>query len=278
MERKFALIGHPLGHTLSPMIHERLFELSGRGGSYETADIPENELKNNTPRLSGLCGYNVTIPYKVEIIPFLSHLDETAKRYGAVNCVSNKNGASVGYNTDCIGFLRSLEAESLSLSGRVLLLGCGGAGRMMAIESILHGANLTVAVRNPEKAAEIVSAAKAISPKSKISFTSFDEIDGEFDLCINSTPVGMFPNCDQSPIDEKTVSKCGAVFDAVYNPAPTRLTEMFLKQGKTAVGGGAMLVWQAVAAHEIWDGSRYRGEDIAALIEETEKHSVHPEK
>lgn len=262
MKRKFTLIGHPLGHTLSPVIHERLFELSGEDAEYGVSDIAK---LNEAPE--GYDGYNVTIPYKTAIIPFLTRLDETAQSIGAVNCVVCRNGEKTGYNTDCTGFMRSLEAEGLSLSGRVLLLGIGGAGRMMAAECLKNGAMLTVAARNTEKAKATVAEVEK-SFGGHIEITTFENIAGEYDLCLNSTPVGMFPNTDASPIGEDAVRRCKALFDAVYNPTPTKLMTMFEKQGKKAVGGMAMLVWQAVAAHEIWDDSRYDEKDIFSLITE----------
>lgn len=265
MGRKFTLIGHPLGHTMSPPIHKRLFELSAKSGEYGVTDLPA--LDGNRPLLESLDGYNVTIPYKTEIIGFLDRLDDSAKRYGAVNCVKNSPDGAVGYNTDCTGFLRSLEGEGLSLGGKVLLLGCGGAGRMMATETLLHGGTLTIAVRdiNKGKAAadEIIKSAGG-----EITITTFDKIEGEFDICLNSTPVGMFPNVDASPISDAVADKCGAVFDAIYNPAETMLMRQFSSAGKKAVGGMAMLVWQAAVAHKIWDDADYTNEEISSIIDE----------
>ena len=146
MQRKYALLGGKLGHTLSPPIHQRLFELKGREFEYALIEAEPEELDGKKDELSALAGYNVTIPHKQAMIAFMDRLDDSAKRYGAVNCVDNKGGASVGYNTDCDGFLRSVRAEGGRLDGSVLLLGAGGVGRMMAIEACLAGGRLTMAV------------------------------------------------------------------------------------------------------------------------------------
>ena len=117
--KRFAILGYPLGHTMSPPIHKRLFELGGQQAEYEVLQTQPDQFEALWPYLRQLDGFNVTIPYKQQIIPFCAQLDDTAKRYGAVNVVDCKNGG-VGYNTDCVGFLRSL--EGIPLKG-------GGAGR-----------------------------------------------------------------------------------------------------------------------------------------------------
>ncbi len=122
--RKFCLIGHPLGHSLSPQIHTRLFELSGEKVEYTLEDIAPEELKEKFGFLSEFDGFNITIPHKVGIIDYCDELSEGAERYKSVNCV--KNGEKkVGYNTDCIGFTKSIELLGASLGSEVLLIGCG---------------------------------------------------------------------------------------------------------------------------------------------------------
>ena len=136
--KKFAVIGHPIGHTMSPFIHTRLFELSGVDAEYTKLDIaPENleyEYKNT---LSKLDGYNITIPHKQNIIPLINEIDSKAEMYGSVNTVANYNGIAKGYTTDPDGFLKALDASGIVLSGRVLILGCGGVARTMAYEIAL---------------------------------------------------------------------------------------------------------------------------------------------
>ena len=270
--KKYTLIGHPLGHSMSPFIHDRLFKLKGREVSYSLTDISPEDLNSKKEYLkSGFVGYNITIPHKVAVIPFIDKMDTSALRYNSVNCVANTQEGSVGYNTDCYGFLNSLKMNNISLDGKVLLLGCGGVGRMMAIESLLHGATLTIAII--EEARDMCNTLLAELnekfPNVKVEVVLMSEITGSFDLVINSTPVGMFPKVDNCPLSDETISKCGAVFDAIYNPTETKLVQKFKAQGKKAVGGMAMLVLQAVKAHELWDNDTYSNDEINEIIKQS---------
>lgn len=270
--KKYTLIGHPLGHSMSPFIHDRLFKLKGREVSYSLTDISPEDLNSKKEYLkSEFVGYNITIPHKVAVIPFIDKMDTSALRYNSVNCVANTQEGSVGYNTDCYGFLNSLKMNNISLDGKVLLLGCGGVGRMMAIESLLHGATLTIAII--EEARDMCNTLlvelNEKFPNVKVEVVLMSEITGSFDLVINSTPVGMFPKVDNCPLSDETISKCGAVFDAIYNPTETKLVQKFKAQGKKAVGGMAMLVLQAVKAHELWDNDTYSNDEINEIIKQS---------
>lgn len=271
---KYGLLGYPLKHTMSPPIHKRLFELDGNSpAEYEVCELPPEELDGKAAYLNSLNGYNITIPYKVDIIKYLDELDNSAKRYNSVNCVVRRDGKNIGYNTDCFGFLRSLEAAGASLGGKVLQIGCGGVGRMMAIEAALHGADLTI-VSLPEFIEGAEAAKKealALAPNAKIKVITHSEISGEFDLLVNASPVGMFPKIDECPVTEDVVKSCKFVFEVIYNPDVTKLMEIAEKNGIKAVGGMAMLVWQAAVAHEIWSGAKYRDEDIEVIIEDMKK-------
>lgn len=278
MSRKFAILGYPLKHTMSPPIHQRLFELAGLDADYSVIEASPEELKNHKEYLKSLQGFNVTIPHKVKIIPYLDKLDASAVRYGAVNCVSHEEGQTTGFNTDCYGFLRSLEIGGASLKGKVLQLGCGGVGRMMAIETALHGGELTIAVREgyEHETESVLNEIKSCAPQAVVHLTTLEKlngqgVDGDFDLLINSTPVGMYPHTDGCPVSDSILEKCACVFEAIYNPIRTLLMQKAEGFGKKTIGGMAMLVWQAVVAHEIWDHSSYKNEDIAQLIRDMEK-------
>ena len=268
---KFALIGHPLGHSMSPLIHEKLFALSGLDDtSYELIDIAPENMAKNRELLESLRGLNVTIPHKQAVIPLLDELAESALRYNSVNCISNKDGKLTGYNTDCDGFLRS--AEKLPISGNVAILGCGGVGRMIAIEVARHGGNITLAVipqdfKNAQLLmAEIMSKCSGAS----IKIVEISALEGDFDLLINATPVGMYPKVDACAVSDKVIENSGSVFDVIYNPIETLLMKKTRALGKTAVGGASMLVYQAVKAHEIWYGGQFAAEDIAKIITDVE--------
>ena len=124
----FGILGHPLGHTLSPQIHTRLFEISGEQAEYKILDTPPEKLTDSFEYFKSLTGFNITIPYKIDIIKMCDTLDDTAKRYNSVNCIANVNGVSTGYNTDCTGFTKAVGAMGMTLTNKVLLLGCGGVG------------------------------------------------------------------------------------------------------------------------------------------------------
>ncbi|MGN1433080.1 MAG: shikimate dehydrogenase family protein [Ruminococcus sp.] len=266
--KKFAVIGHPIGHTMSPFIHNRLFELSGIEAEYTKLDIaPENLADEYNKLLSKLDGYNITIPHKQNIIPLIDEIDEKAKMYGSVNTVANIDGVAKGYTTDPDGFLKALDAAGITLDGRVVILGCGGVARTMAYEVVLKGLPLLFAVRKEDVeiakslCAEIENTVKA----AKVSFCLIDELSGDIDVLVNATPLGMFPKIDVQPVSDSVISRCASVFDAVYNPLETVLIKKALANGAKAVGGMSMLVWQAVVAHEKWDGSVYDKDDIAKL-------------
>ena len=268
---KFALTGHPLGHSMSPLIHEKLFALSGRTDStYELIDIEPEKIPQSRELFLSLCGMNVTIPHKQNVIPLMDELADSALRYNSVNCIKNDNGKLIGYNTDCDGFLRS--AEGLPIGGKVAVLGCGGVGRMIAIEVARHGGEITLAVIPQDmKNAQILMA--EIMEKcsgASVKIVNIADLDGKFDLLINATPVGMFPKVDACAVSDKVIENSGSVFDVIYNPIETLLMKKARAMGKTAVGGAAMLVYQAVKAHEIWYGGKFTNEEIAPIIKAVE--------
>ena len=279
--RKFGLIGHPLGHSLSPQIHTRLFELSGETVDYQLYDIAPEELSDKFGFLSELDGFNITIPHKVGIIDYCDRLSEGAQRYQSVNCVSN-GSEKTGYNTDVLGFTKSIDMLGASLNSNVLLIGCGGVGRMMAIETALSGGKLTIAALPSDKplADKVIEEILAKKPDAQVStviingagldISDFGGNMPQIDLLINACPVGMFPKVDRMPCTPAVLEGVKYVFDAIYNPNVTLLAKTAREKGAKAMTGMAMLVLQAVAAHEIWDNASYNKEDIDKLIADME--------
>lgn len=272
--KHYGLLGFPLRHTMSPPIHQRLFELEGVSDfDYTLKEYSPEELSEKISDVLALDGFNITIPHKVEIIKYIDELADSAKRYNSVNCVVKKDGKYIGYNTDCDGFLRSIEAAGGKLDGTVLQCGCGGVGRMIAIECVRHGAKLTVSV--PEGFEDTVEPvkeyARANGFSDDIKVVHPNEIEGKFDTLINASPVGMFPKIENCPVTEDIIANCGFVFDVIYNPERTKLMQTAEKHGIKTCGGMAMLVWQAVVAHEIWSGANYSDSDIAKLISDMHK-------
>ena len=280
--RRVGLIGHPLGHSLSPQIHTRLFELSGETVDYQLYDIAPEELTEKYGMLSELDGFNITIPHKVAIIDYCGRLSDGAQRYRSVNCV--KNGSEkLGCNTDVLGFTKSIEMLGASRNSRVLQVGCGGVGRMMAIEAALCGGEVTVAALKTDE--ELVQAVKseilAMKPDARfnivlinngvLSVSDFGAGVPEFDLMVNASPIGMYPKTENMPCEPAILDNVKYVFDAVYNPKETLLAKTARSKGAKAMTGMAMLVLQAVAAHEIWDDASYKKEDIDKLISDMEE-------
>ena len=267
-KKHFCLIGSPLGHSVSPLIHKELHRCAGIVGDYTLEEIKPEELESAVKnKLLSRDGFNVTIPHKSSIIPFLDSLSSRAELFGAVNTVEVKDGKLYGHNTDCTGFLRSIESENISVEGEVLILGCGGVSRMFAYECAMAGADITLAVRKQsfEKAGALQDEIYRKTYR-RAKLIKIEEAVGEYSLIINGTPVGMFPNTDACPVSRETVERSGAVFDAVYNPLDTKLIQYARESKVKNANGLAMLVWQAAAAEEIWNGVEFKKEDIDKII------------
>lgn len=265
----FAVIGHPICHTMSPYIHKELFLISKKSCRYGAIDISPEKLEAKIPDLRSLSGFNITIPLKQSIIPYLDELEQKSTFYNSVNTVKNLNGKLIGYTTDGIGFYRALKAGGADLTGRTVIMGAGGVGRVMAFEAALKGGHVTLAVRRHSfpAAQQLCEDIKLKIKNAKVDFCLLNEIDGKIDLLANATPVGMFPNTNACPVSEEIIKKASFVFDAVYNPNETLLIKTAKKNSIPAISGMSMLVWQAAAAHEIWYDAEFNYEDINKICE-----------
>ncbi len=244
----FGLIGEKLGHSLSEVIHTRLFELLSLPAAYKLMEIPRDSLKDvgQAIRLLSFKGINVTIPYKEMIVPQMDELDETAGTLGAVNTVKNENGKLIGCNTDVYGLKEMFAFHHIDPAGKpAVVLGSGGAAKA-ALQALyeLGATQLYVASRSPEGKA---------SHLPNTSFIGYEDL-GCFSggILLNATPVGMWPHTDASPVSEDIVSLFDAVVDTIYNPWETKLLSMARKQNKPCCIGLYMLVAQAVRAEEIF--------------------------
>ena len=266
----FFVIGHPLGHSMSPFIHIRLFAAQGITARYTARDIAPDRLEAELPDLLETAGgLNVTIPYKQAVIPFLDGLRGRAELYRSVNTVAITDEGCFSYNTDAEGFLAALEGGGVALKGRVALLGCGGVGRTFACEAALAGCTIVNGVRESDlpQAAELEAYVRRLAPEVAYEITTLDRLQGDFDLLINATPVGMYPHADAMPVEKAVLDRTAAVFDAVYNPGVTALLACAAACGAKTVGGMPMLVWQAAIAHRIWYKAEFSAGDMAALVE-----------
>lgn len=236
---QYTLIGHPLGHSMSPFIHERLFALAGREASYTLTDLAPEQLPAAADSLRQLQGFNITIPHKMAILPMLDALDESAARYQAVNCVVQKGGKLIGYNTDCDGF--TLSVKDFPMNGKVLLVGCGGVGRMMALEALRCGADLTIGIlpRHLSRVAAFVDDLKHQMPQASVRYALTEDLNEPFDVLLNASPVGMYPNSTDCPVSDALIDQADYFFDVIYNPTQTVLLRKAQAQGKVVMGGAA---------------------------------------
>lgn len=267
---QFAVIGHPIGHTMSPFIHAHLFSMSGVNAQYGALDIAPNSLEQFLARRNTLSGFNITIPHKHAIIPFLDALDKKAMMTGSVNTVKNEGGKLTGFTTDGDGFRLALESAGVELKGRVVILGAGGAARALAFESALADCHVTVATREHSlpAAIQLCTALNKTFPGVGTDACLIKDVAGKADLLVNATPAGMYPNIKSCAASEELVNRAGCVFDAVYNPDETTLIRLAKKNGVPTVGGMAMLVWQAAAAQTIWTGAQFHPEGIERLCKD----------
>ena len=272
-KQNYAVIGHPIGHSLSPFIHEKLFELDNIDASYTALDIEDLEHDYETV-LRNLDGYNVTIPYKQEIITKLQKISDKAMLSGSVNTVKNGEKA-LGFTTDGFGFVSAVKSKcGGKLPPDVLIFGYGGAARAIAFECLLSGCDVSFAVR--EKSIENAhSLALEIEEKldKKTDIYTIGNIDKNrnFSLLVNATPVGMHPNVNECVCDDDIIKNAQAVFDAVYNPLETVLLKKAKQYGKNAIGSVEMLVYQAAKAHEIWVNAKYDDSDLQHICRLTEE-------
>ena len=270
-ENNYCVIGKSLPHTASPFIHNHLMRLRGISGQYSVKEFPDGLFRQDITELSRLAGFNVTIPFKTEIIPFLEQVDKSAQLYNSVNTIKSTGGKMYGYNTDCLGFLGVLELIDCRLEGRVLVLGNGGVARTAAFESVRAGAQLTIAGRSESKCLKLRSEVLAKFPKASVKTACLSEISGEYDLLVNCTPVGMYPNVGECPVNESVIEKCACVYDMIYNPKETELIRKAARMGKKCSSGMSMLVIQAAQAQKIWNNVDFSQEELLDLVEKTNR-------
>ena len=228
--------------------------------------MPFMRITDALPALRELNGFNITVPHKQSILPFLDELTPEAAFYGAVNTVTVKSGRLIGTNTDGYGFTKGLQRQGLTLSGKVLLLGAGGTAHTVACEVAEARGELTVLVRNPKSAS--CNALRAFLQERRIEarILTEGEVNGCFDLLVNATPCGMYPDVDACPVQSATVERVGAVADVIYRPRQTALMKMAQALGKPSVNGAAMLALQGIRAQEIWRDIRLSAKEEEEII------------
>ena len=267
-----AIVGYPLGHSMSPPMHKAGFAALGLDVSYEAWAIPLEELPAAVERVrdADMLGISVTVPYKQAVMPLLDEVDPAADAIGSVNTVVKRGRTLVGHNTDKDGFIRSLREAGFDPAGlRALVLGVGGAERAVAYGLVEAGAaSVTLAGRNSVRVKAAVDQLEASKPGSanikRIDFTEPSLIAeaADADLIVNTTPIGMLhsPSQHESPVPASGLRPGLWVVDIVYNPLETDLLRAARQAGAFAVDGLGMLVYQGVAQQMLWTGREPPGD------------------
>lgn len=245
---KYGLIGERLGHSFSKDVHGMLSDYN-----YELCEIAREDLGDFMTK-ADFTAINVTIPYKEAVIPYLSYISEEAKRIGAVNTVVKRGGKLYGYNTDFLGMIAQITKMRLSLKGKkTVILGTGGTSKTAFAVAESMGASPILVVSRTKK-------------DGVIDYEELYKEHLDAEIIINTTPVGMYPNNDTSPIDVTLFKNVEGVIDAIYNPIRTNLVLDALSIGAKAEGGLYMLVAQAVYASEIFLGVKHPKEKLDKIF------------
>ncbi|HEY4205220.1 MAG TPA: shikimate dehydrogenase [Puia sp.] len=242
--RKFGLIGYPLSHSFSQKYFTEKFQQLGISDCqyelYPIEDIAEMKGLLQDPEL---CGLNVTIPYKKQVMPYLGSMNHVVRETGACNCIKVTNGSTTGYNTDVIGFMQSLGKKLQPFHKRALILGTGGASK--AVEYVLRKLHIEYSY---------------VSRKGEGEILRYEQVDEEViyshNLIINTTPLGMYPKVDICPpLPYEAIGPQHYLFDLVYNPARTLFLQNGEQRGAAVENGYDMLVGQAEESWRIWNGT-----------------------
>jgi len=257
--RFYGLFGNPLGHSISQQIHKKIYEQANLHAAYKNFEIEENELKAalEAMKLLDIQGSNITIPYKKKFIPFLDEISPLAERLQSVNTIKNNGGVFEGYNTDYDGIDLTFKNESWSVKGeKAFILGSGGASKAAAHYLRDQGAkSVSIVSRTPDKT------------NTEWDFISYEELAQQpGHILVNSTPVGMHPNTDASPVGKDIIQHFDILFDLTYNPAETLFLHYGNELGKETANGLDMLVGQAIRSVEIWEDKKLDEQTVQDIL------------
>ncbi|MFC3748281.1 shikimate dehydrogenase [Paenibacillus sp. GCM10012306] len=268
------VMGDPIGHSKSPLMHSAALNAMGISGAYVPLHVKPENLGEavHAIRTLGFRGVNITIPHKVAVMEYLDRLDESALAIGAVNTIVNDDGVLTGYNTDGIGYVRSLKAEAIpDLSGtRIMVIGAGGAARGIVAALLQESpASIIIANRTADKAQELAAEWRQSGSLAGISLDEMTEHLKDIDVLINTTSVGMYPHIDGLPVNPALLPPGIVVSDLIYNPLHTRLLTESLERGCIIHGGLGMFVYQGAYALEYWTGQAAPVDIMRQIIEES---------
>ena len=261
--RTCGLIGNPVEHTLSPVIHNTLSMVLGENLAYVPFHVENGRLEDAVKGAFALnlLGLNVTVPYKSDVIPYLADIDPLAENIGAVNTLVRTDTGYKGYNTDMPGLYRAMCEDGVKVKGeKVLILGAGGVARAVAMLLLDKGAKEAILLnRTVQKAQEVADEVNRIAGRKFAKAMPMDAYDtlpaGKRYLAIQATSVGMYPNCDAAVIEDPAFyEKVHTGYDLIFNPPKTRFMELVEAQGGKAYNGAKMLLYQGIIAFELWTG------------------------
>jgi shikimate dehydrogenase len=246
----YAVFGDPIGHSLSPVMHNSALRHSGLDGVYLAFRVKDIAAAVSGIRGLEIQGVSITIPHKVSVMEYLDKVDGPAAKIGAVNTVVNRQGSLQGYNSDCTGAVKALR-EKTPIKGRhVAIVGAGGGARAIGFGIIQENGRITIINRSSQNGEKL---AKDLD----CDFIPLAEATGlPYDIVINTTPVGMTPHDDYSPLKSELLTADTVVMDMVYNPLKTRLIRAAQKAGCLTVEGISMFVHQGAVQFELWTGQK----------------------
>jgi 3-dehydroquinate dehydratase/shikimate dehydrogenase len=258
--RVYGVIGNPVSHSLSPLLHNTGFITRRMNDVYLPFLVPDLRDFLRAVHPLGIHGFSVTLPHKQAILRHLDDCDPLAAAIGAVNTVVVRPGGKLyGYNTDYVGVLRALQQRVALRGSRVLLYGAGGAARAIAFALVQEGAIVNICARRPSEARKLACAAGGKAIERRQLRREF------FDAIVNATPVGMHPRAGASPLRAEELN-CRLVFDSIYRPQKTRLLQLAARRGIETVSGIEMFIAQGTAQWEIWTGLRAPEKQMRAAV------------
>lgn len=274
--RTCGLIGNPVEHTMSPVIHNNLADMTGNNLVYVPFHVPEGYVGDAVKGAYALnlLGMNVTVPYKSDVIPFLKEIDPLAEQIGAVNTLVRTEGGYKGYNTDMPGLYRAMCSDGVNLVGeKVLILGAGGVARAVAmLMAKQEVAQIILLNRTVERAWKIAEEVNKIVGSDLVSALALEEYDTlpeeEKYLVIQATSVGMHPKEENVVIEEEAFYKrVHTGYDLIFNPLETKFMKLVKANGGQAYNGLKMLLYQGIIAYELWTGCEVDEKQATVIYE-----------
>lgn len=272
--RVCGLLGYPVEHTLSPVIHNTLAEFTGKNLAYLPFLVEKDKLAEAVSGAYALnvLGLNVTIPHKEKVLPLLADIDPLAEKIGAVNTLVRIEGGYKGYNTDMPGLYRAMLSDGVSVEGcSAVILGAGGVARAVAVMLAEKAEKIYILNRTVEKAAAIAEEVNGFMGRQAVQpmpLSEYKRLDGTNYLAIQATNIGMYPRTEEAVIEDASFySRVQTGYDLIFNPADTKFMKLVRTAGGQAYNGLKMLLYQGIIAYELWNDVEISDAQAAAAFE-----------